>query len=572
MVACVCTVPATAIHSYHTGPLLTTERHFTLPERVPSSIRTDAEPIRSESRQRSWRSGMAPGEPFNTPAPEVAKQIADIAQLLEDVDARSSRRLEELSNAIPDEDGRHRWSDVDLRRAFNTDRLSHAYAVKYEGGYAPRTIEIADKLRNVLVLLPILLTWFALGEAVSNYSSYIDKHPDDAGTPFLVLWERGFGKEASLFAPSLSHVAFIDAVLIGIIILLTFYAHGRREEQEDAIADTASLFQAEMDNALAEASVLLATDRTSRPVRLADAVERMADSFEESSQALLTQLQVEHDRMEMMAARREREVTDFGSFAVSMRQGSEELHRLLMTLRDVSTNLERSLQDLGSDIAISAQQQGTLLTAVSNLERMTSSAIQNDQAATRQLAQTAARLEETAEKSITGAESASQAGRIALDAVREISGVAKEIGASHERVDKVLSAHTSASNALAETLRNTDSHSSITARHLADIGNGLAELRGEFGTIADQQANYLQTLNTLFESHAQSSSDLTQLARDIGGVAIETAQRQRELTDGLQHLLQRLDSMANTLNHLIAQQPGRLRSRIDEPDPRRGRS
>lgn len=525
----------------------------------------------SPHSRESWRSGMSSEPAFNATAPEIARQIGDISELLVDVDTRSSKRLGELANAISSENGRQRWSDVDLRRAFNTDRLAHAYAVKHEGGYAPKAIEIADKLRNVLVLVPILLTWYALGEAVSNYADVMERDPDNA-TPFLVQWEQGFGGASSFFSPSLSHVAFVDAVLIGIIILLTFYAHGRREEQEDAIADTASLFQAEMDNALAEASVLLATDRSSRPVRLADAVERMADSFEESSQALLTQLQVEHDRMEIMAARREREVTDFGTFASSMRKGADEMHRLLVTLRDVSSNLERSLQDLGSDIAQSAQQQSTLLTAVSNLERMTSSAIQNDQAATRQLAQTAARLDETADKAVTGAESAAQAGRVALDAVRSIANVAQEISASQQRMDEVLTAHNAASSSLAESLRNTDTHTTTIARNLAEIGNGLAEVQKDFATIATQQAGHLRSLNTVLQQHADHGKDLSSLARDIGGVAITTTQRQREVNDGMQHLLQRLDSLANSLNHLIAQQPGRLRARGDEDPGSRGRS
>src|SRR5690606_18814023 len=129
---------------------------------------------------------------FNAPAPEIASQISDISSLLEDVDARSSRRLSDLANAISSENGRQRWSDVDLRRAFNTDRLAHAFAVKHEGGYAPQRIEIADKLRNVLVLVPILLTWWALGAAVSNYAEFERQNPEH-GSSFLVLWEQGFG-------------------------------------------------------------------------------------------------------------------------------------------------------------------------------------------------------------------------------------------------------------------------------------------------------------------------------------------------------------------------------------------
>ena len=541
------------------GLIAVTERQMYLPMRSSTNDKTSDTLSRSPLPETSWRSGTSADQGFNAPAPEISRQIADIASLLENVDERSSRRLSDLANAISSENGRQRWSDVDLRRAFNTDRLSHAFAVKHEGGYAPKRIELADKLRNVLVLVPILLTWFAMGEAVRNYGNYIEANPESA-TPFLVLWQNGFGGTTTWLSPSLSHVAFIDAILIGVIILLTFYAHGRREEQEDMIADTSSLFQAEMDNALAEASVLLATDRSSRPVRLADAVERMADSFEESSQALLNQLQVEHDRMEMLASRREKEFTDFGVFATGMRSGAEEMHRLLAALRDVSHGLERSLQDLGSDLATSADQQRSLLTAVTNLERLTSSAIQNDQAATRQLAQTVARLSETAEKTITGAERASSAGQLAMQAVQNASTIAQEVSASQAKIDEVISAQNVASTSLTESIRATDTQSAQTVRQLAEIGNGLVRLQQEFANVGQQNAQQMQAMTAMLQKQAESGQDLGALAREIGGIAMSTTQRQREVNDGVQHLLQRLDTLANSLNHLITQQPGSIRS------------
>lgn len=536
------------------GLLATSERLQPLPTSSSNNHRTSDQSARSAREESDWSQRKSVATVFNTPAPEIARQISDIASLLEGVDQRSADRLDELANAVTSTNGRQRWSDVDLRRAFNTDRLAHAYAVKHEGGYAPKSIEVADKLRNVLVLVPILLTWWALGSAVSNYASYMKDNPT-SGTPFLVLWEQGFDGRAAWFAPSLSHVAFVDAILIGIIIIITFYTHGRREEQEDNIADTASLFQAEMDNALAEASVLLATDRSSRPVRLADAVERMADSFEESSGALLNQLQVEHDRMELMASRREREVTDFGSFATSMRSGAEEMQRVLASLRDVARGLDASIADMATDMAKSAEQQRSLLLAVNNLERLTSSAIQNDQAATRQIGQSAARLSETAEKTISGAENASQAGRLAMDAINSVADLARQITDSQSRIESVLTAQNSASARLTDSLGAADSHTAQTARQLTEIGAGLAAIQRDFATVGQQNAQQLQALTNVLQQQSESGQSLSSLVREISGVSMDSVQRQREVNDQLAHLVQRLDSLANALNHLIVQSP-----------------
>jgi hypothetical protein len=492
---------------------------------------------------------------MSAPAPEIADQIDGIAGLLHEVDERSARRLRDLATALTTESGRFRWSDVDLRRAFNTDRLSFAWAVHHEGGYAPQSIEIADKVRNVLVLVPILLTWAALGEAVNSYGDYLEANPDDTGIPFLVLWQQGFGGETSWFSPTFSSVALLDAAIIAVIIILTLYAHGRREKQEDQIADTASQFQAEFDNALAEAAVLLATDRSSRPVQLADSVERLVEGFETSSQSLLNQLQVEHDRLDHLAGRREKEFADFGVFASGMRAGAEEMHRLLVDLRQVSSGLERALEDLASDVSRSGDQQRTLLTAVSNLEKLTSSSIQNDQAVTRQIAQAAARLSETADKAITGADSAAQAGRVALDAVRGVSAIAQDISVSQARVDKALTAQQDASSALAESLRANTSGTELTARQLAEIGTGLTRLQEEFERIGANHAQQVNALNTLLGQQAETARQIAQVAKELGSEGITTAQRQREVNQGFQHLVQRLDGLANTLNRQIQQTP-----------------
>lgn len=492
---------------------------------------------------------------LSAPAPEVAGQLDDIATLLKEVDPRSARRLHELASALTTESGRFRWSDVDLRRAFNTDRLSYAWALQHEGGYAPQSIEIADKIRNVLVLVPIFLTWAALGEAANSYNHYLERNPDDTAIPFLVLWQRGFGDEGNWFSPTFSSVALLDAIIIALIIILTFYTHGRRERQEDLIADSASGFQADFDNALAEAGVLLATDRSSRPVQLADSVERLVDTFETSSQSLLNQLQVEQDRLDLIASRREKEFADFGVFASGMRAGAEEMHRLLVDLRQVSSGLERALEDLASDISRTGDQQRTLLGAVSNLEKMTSSAIQNDQAVNRQIAQAAARLAETADTAITGAENAAQAGRVALDAVRGISAIAQDISASQARVDRALTAQQEANTALAEALRSGTTGAENTARQLAGIGTGLARLQDHFDTIGSTQLQQITALNSLLAQQAETAREIGQVAKDLGNINLASAQRQRESNQDLQHLVQRLDSLANTMNRLVQQTP-----------------
>ena len=486
---------------------------------------------------------------------ELAEELAGMAATLSEVDPRAASRLEDLARSIGDEEGRQRWADVDLRRAFNSEHLARAYAVRREGGYAPASVDVATRVRNILILLPIFLTWFALSEASRAYERLLDRQPDQVRAPFLLLWERGFGGEASAFAPSFSFVAIADAIIIAVIIGLTFYVEGRREAREDKIGTTAGAFEADLDNALAEATVALANDRSNRPAVLAQSVERLAERFDNSSQELLTRLRVEHDRLEQIAGRREREFEDFGVFASGMRAGAEETHRLLVDLRQVSNGLQTALEDLTSEVGVSADQQRSLLSAVQGLERLTSTGIQSDQAVTRQLTTAANTLAEAADRSLAGAEAAAQAGRVATEAVRGIAELAGDLAASQSRLENAVASEVEANGRLADALRSGTSGVTASTRTLQEIASGLADMRDEFHRLASQSAQQATALNALLNEQGSIATGLSQVARDLSAVGIATAQRQREVNEDVSVLLNRLDGLTNLLARATATAP-----------------
>jgi hypothetical protein len=483
---------------------------------------------------------------------DLGREIEELAGTVSEIDRKASERLTDLADSLEGEEARLRWADVDFRQAFNTEKIALAYAIKREGGYVPRIVDRADKIRNVMVLLPILLTWFALFEAARNYQRFLDANPDEVRKPFLLLWEQGFGGTASWYSPRFSSVALLDALIILVIILLTFYSHGRREEREEEIQKRANLFQTELDNVLAEATVALAPDRAGRPAMLARSVERLASRFDNASQELLVRLKSEHDRLASIANRREREIADFGVFASGMRAGAEETHRLLLDLRQVSVGLQQTLEDLSGEIAMSGDHQRSLQGSVASLERLMATDSQREATMTRHLADAASALAEAADRSIASAETASQAGRVATEAVHSIAELANALSNSQMSLDRALAEQTDANAKLADALRSGTGGVSASSRILADVAMALGELREEFNRIGQLSQEQTITLSRLLSEQTTVASSLTDVAQDLSAASVSTSMRQREMNDEVSALLRRLDSLSATLQHLAS--------------------
>ena len=510
-----------------------------------SSTSTDGGPHTTTLPLKSSSSVHRPLPPYL-----LAQELNGISATVSEVDTQASERLTDLAQSLKGEEERLRWADVDLRRAFNTEKIAFAYAVRQEGGYVPKIVDTVDKTRNVMVLLPILLTWFALFEASRQYRRFIDSNPEEIRKPFLLLWEQGFGGTSPWYSPAFSTVALMDAGIIAVIILLTFYSHGRRDQREEEIQKTANAFQTELDNVLAEATVALAPDRAGRPAMLARSVERLADRFDNASQELLNRLQSEHDRIAAISDRREKEIADFGVFASGMRAGAEESHRVLLDLRQVSQSLQQTLDDLAGEVAGSSDHQQTLNQSIMSLERLIAADVQSDTAVTRQLVEATAALADAADRSMAAADTAAQAGRVASEAVYNIAEINRSLANGQTNLDTALAEQTGANAKLADALRSGSAGVSTSSRMLSDIAVTLSQLREEFGNISQLSQEQAITLSRLISEQSTMASSLTEVARDLSAASVSTSLRQREMNDDVGALVRRLDSLTSALSQM----------------------
>jgi hypothetical protein len=295
--------------------------------------------------------------------------------------------------------------------------------------------------------------------------------------------------------------------------------------------------------------------RTMKPNSLAEAIGQVVTRFDSTAQELLTRLRVEHDRLDEIASRREREFGDFAVFASGMRAGAEESQRMLIELRQVANALQTALEDLTSEIGLAGEQQRALLGVTSGLERIVGAATQADMALVRQLADAARGLTETTDKAVAGADAAAKAGQVASEAVRYIADVAAALSDGQARIEQAIAAESEANTRLAEALRGSSGGVMNATRAMGDIVNTLVRVRDDLAQVSEMSGAHAGTLQRLMAEQGGVTSSLQQAARDLSTAGTNTSQRQREITEEAAALIQRIDTLTNVLSRAAAGLP-----------------
>ena len=86
---------------------------------------------------------------------------------------------------------------------------------------ADEKITLANRiaiLRNILVFVPVALTWIAVSEATSAFGEYTAANKG-AVVNFLEFWQNGYGVLASEW--TIGHIAFLDFAIISVVIVLS---------------------------------------------------------------------------------------------------------------------------------------------------------------------------------------------------------------------------------------------------------------------------------------------------------------------------------------------------------------
>lgn len=298
---------------------------------------------------------------MSVPEDVLRESIADTVGLrkrltaLADSSPRASegdrRRLRELAAALDGRGDGQRWESVDLRRMFDAATIAADQAKARRGTDWLRWIEL---IRNLLILVPVLWTWFGIARASSAYQDALTANPNLAPQPFLLLWQRGFYGRLDWLP--FSSMAFLDAMLVVLIIVLTFALHtwatGREVARERSLEAALGSFE----SLLADVALHLAGRGSAR-------AGQFLDEFGQIGQGLLRQLDIERERIDKLAEQRDQQLTDLTAFAGNLVQGTNGMVEASQRFSGMYQELTESMGLLSSSVTAMATGQGELLDA-----------------------------------------------------------------------------------------------------------------------------------------------------------------------------------------------------------------
>lgn len=258
----------------------------------------------------------------------------------EHLDDITANRLEEVLNTI--EDNSYIWTNSNLYDVFNPSLLMDRARIAYS---SRRTLTgFLEVFRNILVLFPIVLTWYALSEATKAYSIV---GSTDLNIPFLYQWEQGFNGQISSFlgySLTFSHVAVLDALIIGLIILFTAIVYwGSYKVEHNAIQLGAELDSVlwQINKTINDDKLRVKNDAEQRSIQILESINNFIIEYQEQGQRLNQIIGEEIGRLDAITQNYKAETSNLKMLAIELKESTKQLEILKIDIEEFSANQDQ---------------------------------------------------------------------------------------------------------------------------------------------------------------------------------------------------------------------------------------
>lgn len=276
-----------------------------------------------------------------------------LANRIDPYAAAAARRLRFLESAIEGGPNADVWTTADIYEMIDPDAIVETFRKQPVTG---RFFAILTWLRNTLILAPLIVTWIGITQAVEKYNDLLRSDPSQSTKPFVLLWQQGFGGRLPSFF-TLSNITFVDGALLVAILLLTFilyawsYAERSKKERE------AGSLRASIDDALANATILLR----------ARALVTPSGDLGLLARRMIEELRAEQVHLRELVSRREKEFGDLAAFTSKVSQASSEMLSAAQISQRTNETLATGINNFINPIRVLSDMQEKILSKLNEL-------------------------------------------------------------------------------------------------------------------------------------------------------------------------------------------------------------
>lgn len=271
---------------------------------------------------------------------DTQDKLIAVASKIHKTNPSAAARLVRLGNAVvhtPDSMA-EAWSTNDIHQMIDAHVIAEQIRAK---DIPPLWLRYLEWLRNLLIFLPLVLTWWGISNAVSSYSIFVTAVTNNPQAdksvlqlPFIYLWQQGFGG----YLPSwitLGKLAFYDFVLLlalvvltGIVNIRTHLRTGRKEREAEEI-------QEQLTDALSDAALCL----TRRPGQ-----QQIGNARD-----VLDQMEKERQLREQELTALQNMINSLNTISQNMLNGAMHIQQSTDQLKQVLQNLTPPVQQMAAD-------------------------------------------------------------------------------------------------------------------------------------------------------------------------------------------------------------------------------
>ncbi|MFZ3499384.1 hypothetical protein ACODT5_40295 [Streptomyces sp. 5.8] len=303
----------------------------------------------------------------------------------------SSRKgeLDALADALAGKGSLDPWTELDLVAAYARQESLTAGDAKP----GTRWLVILEIVLGVMVFIPLLITWFGLGRASAAYGELIRADPDQAGRPFLQLWQGGFeGRLAGWL--TFGHVATAATVAIaGLLVISVVHAvkraraAGRVEAAEQRVQNVLT----ELLPLLTRIQLVLNSHRLSSPQRFAAELSQAARRLGKLTTRTLETQETLREAAESVVAATEAATQNMTSLEGLMgpliaavtrvedvvRENAEQVAATAVTVAGAGADTREGMEKLAEAVGTQLEQIGARIEGVvrENVEQVAATAV-----------------------------------------------------------------------------------------------------------------------------------------------------------------------------------------------------